>query len=195
MLFPIFSVESQHKFCVSAPVPSTVPSTRSRTRRSTAFKWPLVKRSRATFFAHQDLQGGATYRKNMRREKRLPVVILTARLLIVMTGEGSTVLPEGEPFSFQMINCMRKRLIKYRRWYILTSKSTQPLWAWSRNCPCPCWVAHAFWHVFCPAFFFFLLYGVSFENPIPHWKRSVFHLTSEWSIACTQFGVYGRFVM
>ena len=31
-------VESQHKVCVSAPVPSTVRSTRSRTRRSTAFQ-------------------------------------------------------------------------------------------------------------------------------------------------------------
>ena len=36
---------------------------------------------------------------------------MNARLLIVVIGEGSRVLPEGEPVSFQMINCMRKRLV------------------------------------------------------------------------------------
>ena len=48
-----------------------------------------------------------------RREKRLPVDGMTARLLIVVIGEGSLVdvLPEGNLFSFWMINCMKNCLV------------------------------------------------------------------------------------
>ena len=35
---------------------------------------------------------------------------MTARLLKVTIGKGNRVLSEGEPFSFRMINCMKKRL-------------------------------------------------------------------------------------
>ena len=48
-----------------------------------------------------------------RREKRLPVGGMTARLLIVVIGEGSRVdvLPEGNLFSFGMINCTKNCLV------------------------------------------------------------------------------------
>ena len=110
VLFPIFCVESQHKVCVSAPAPSTVPSTRSRARRSTAFPVTAGKGSRAIFSASRFAKK-SNFQNKKRREKRLPVDDRTAHRLIVVIGEGSRVLPEGEPVSFRMINCMRKRLV------------------------------------------------------------------------------------
>ena len=105
-----FSVWNPNTKCVSAPVSSTVPSTQSRTCRSTAFQATSGKGYSSNIFSASRFARRCNFQNKKRREKRLPVDGMTARLLIVVIGEGSRVLPEGEPFSFRMINYMRKRL-------------------------------------------------------------------------------------
>ena len=91
MLSPIFSAEFQHKVCVSAPVPSTVRSIRSRTRRSTAFQVTSGKGQLSNIFSASIFARRCNFQNKNRREKRLPVDGMTARLSTVVIGEGSKV--------------------------------------------------------------------------------------------------------